>query len=168
MLRRTLLLVSLFAFACGGGEAAAETSSEPVEPQPDLTDPRVLGEHVAASYISAMEDIVALCEDRPPVSELGPQVDALFAEYVDIFVEYGRFYQNMAPADRASVDLQLSGAYYGMGQELFSEFSEAVSHYRVLDNDLANRISAFNIITQYYNFELLRRQEPEEADRLGV
>lgn len=168
MLGKLTVFAMLSVLACGGGEAAAEISAGPVEPQPDLSDPQVLGELVAASYLSAMEDIVALCEERPPVPELAPQVDALFAGYVDVFVGYGRFYRDMTPEDRAAVDLKLSGAYYGMGQELFNRFSEAVSHYRALDNDLANRISEFNTVTQYYNYELLRAQNPQEAQRLGI
>ena len=33
---------------------------------------------------------------------------------------------------------------------------------------MANLIAAFNIIGQYANFDLLRRQAPDEAERLGL
>ena len=34
--------------------------------------------------------------------------------------------------------------------------------------ELANEIAQFNVITQYANFELLKKQLPEEAERLGI
>ena len=145
-----------------GGEDAVETVTA------DLSDPQILGDRVAADYVSAIGEVVALCEPRPPADELKPLIEELFGRYVETYVGYGRYYQEMDPAQRAAVDSKMAGAFLSIGEDLFESFSQAASHYSALDTGLGDRLRAFNIITQYYNYELLRVQEPEEAARLGL
>lgn len=145
-----------------GGEDTVEAATA------DLSDPQVLGDRVAADYVSAMQEVVALCEPRPSVEELKPLIDALFERYVGIFVGYGSFYQEMDASQRAAVDSKMTNAFLSIGEDVFDRFSQSVSHYTALDPELGARLGAFNIITQYYNYDLLREQEPEEAARLGL
>ncbi len=146
----------------GDGEETTETGTV------DLSDPQVLGDRVAADYVNAMEEVVALCGPRPSAEVLKPQVEALFDRYVDIFVGYGSYYQAMDAGQRAAVDSKMTNAFLTMGEDLFESFSQAANHYSALDAELGERLRAFNIITQYYNYDLLREQEPEEAARLGL
>ncbi|MFO7627434.1 MAG: hypothetical protein R6V62_09270 [Candidatus Fermentibacteraceae bacterium] len=145
-----------------GGENTVETVTA------DLSDPQVLGDMVAADYVNSIQEVVALCEPRPPADELKPRIDALFERYVDVFVGYGRYYQEMDAQQRAAVDSKMTNAFFSMGEDVFDRFSQAASHYSALDTELGDRLRAFNIITQYYNYDLLREQEPEEAARLGL
>jgi hypothetical protein len=46
--------------------------------------------------------------------------------------------------------------------------SDAVNHYRNEDNDFANTLAEFNTLTQYADFDLLKKQKPDEATRLGI
>ncbi len=55
---------------------------------------------------------------------------------------------------------RLPTATYDAYQQAYTDYSS--------DLEVANLISSFNIIGQYANFDLLRRQAPEEAERLGV
>jgi hypothetical protein len=159
---------------CGDGADPAQSSDgdtveDTVEAVTvDLSDPQVLGDMVAADYVNAMREVVALCEPRPSAPELKPQIDALFERYVEIFVGYGRYYQAMDAQQRAAVDSKMTNAFFSVGEDLFESFSQAASHYSALDTELGDRLRAFNIITQYYNYDLLREQEPEEAARLGL
>ncbi len=167
-----VVVVLLMALAgCGDGTDPADTASEEGTVETvtvDLSDPQVLGDRVAADYTSAMQEIVALCEPRPSAEVLKPQVEALFERYVGIFVGYGSYYQAMDASQRASVDSKMTNAFFSIGEDLFDRFSQSVSHYTALDPELGARLGAFNIITQYYNYDLLREQEPEEAARLGL
>jgi hypothetical protein len=168
-----LVTVLLAAFAgCGEGADRTDTRAEAEDTVEtvtvDLSDPQVLGERVASDYVSAITEVVALCEPRPPAAELKPRIEALFDRYVQTFVGYGRYYQDMDPAQRAAVDSKMANAFFSMGEGLFESFSQAASHYAALDTELGDRLRAFNIITQYYNYDLLREQEPEEAARLGL
>lgn len=170
-----VVAILLAAFAgCGEGADSAESTTEERGEATaetvtvDLSDPQILGDRVAADYVSAIGEVVALCEPRPPADELKPLIEALFERYVDAFVGYGRYYQEMDPAQRAAVDSKMTNAFFSMGEDVFDSFSQAASHYSALDTELGDRLRAFNIITQYYNYDLLREQEPEEAARLGL
>lgn len=167
MIAMTLLFAS-----CGGGAEPAEASADADDSVEtvtvDLSDPQILGDMVASDYVSAITGVVALCEPRPPVDELKPQIEALFDMYVETFVLYGRYYREMDASQRAAVDSKMTNAFFTMGEDLFNSFSQAASHYAALDTELGDRLRAFNIITQYYNYDLLREQEPEEAERLGL
>ena len=172
-MNRTLPLFSMvLAFTgCGDGAEPAEAVFEDVGDETvtvDLSDPQVLGERVASDYVSAITEVVALCEPRPPAAELKPLIEALFDRYVETFVGYGRYYREMDPAQRAAVDSKMANAFFSMGEALFESFSQAASHYAPLDTELGAKLRAFNIITQYYNYDLLREHEPEEAARLGL
>lgn len=166
MKRMGLIAVCVMLLACGG--EIEEEQVGPAAEGPDLTDPDVLGSAIAADYERAMEDIVALIEHRPDPVEISHGVQELHDSYVELFVGYGRFYREMDSAERQAVDRKLTSAWSTMDGELFERYSDAASHYRGVDAELAELIQSFNIITQYYNYELLRQQYPDEADRLGL
>ena len=71
-------------------------------------------------------------------------------------------------AGRKKVSSVIGMAFVMMPQDLFKEFSEGQMFYAKKDQDLGKLIGSFNIITQYCQFELLKKQEPKEAERLGI
>ena len=52
--------------------------------------------------------------------------------------------------------------------DVFTAYSKGQSAYQAKDAGLGDLITSFNILTQYANFELLKKQAPEEAKRLGI
>ena len=46
--------------------------------------------------------------------------------------------------------------------------NDARMHYAKEDPELATLLNSINIITQYSQFELIKKQEPLEAERLGI
>jgi hypothetical protein len=74
----------------------------------------------------------------------------------------------MEEADRSTVDLNTRiGIRAVYNQPAYATYGEAVTHY--FDNkELHKLLTDFNIITQYADFELLKKQAPEEASRLGI
>jgi hypothetical protein len=145
----------------GGGESrrAPETPAE-------------LGEAIGNVYIDALLELKALVEPRPPAEQLAPQVDALHERYVQVLVPLGHQREALSASDRGTVDSALTSVLWGGRTESelggLQWLTDAVNHYRPMSNDLANRISDFNVITQYASFELLRRQKPAEVERLGL
>ena len=52
--------------------------------------------------------------------------------------------------------------------DVFKPFSEGQQFYMKKDPNLGKLIKDFNIITQYAFFDLLKKQDPKEAERLGI
>jgi hypothetical protein len=166
----TLLSLMILA-ACGGGPAEEQktetkVSPEVYEPAGVESTPEQIGEEVAKLYGQAMQDVVALLADKPAVDEVIPKLEDLKESYVQKLVELGRKREALSEADRATVDYKIRGGLGSIPRELYRSYLDAHKHY--MGTDAANIIAAFNIITQYANFDLLRQQSPAEAERLGL
>ncbi|MBN1944366.1 MAG: hypothetical protein JW797_01765 [Bradymonadales bacterium] len=176
-----LAVFGLLLFACdkggepaeGGGPTEATTAGAAEQPaeQPATTSPAELGREMGRLYIAAMLELKNLVTARPALDELRPQLDETFERNVQLLVSLGYQREALDEAGRAASDSALTRVLWSEAEEQLGGvewLTEAVNHYRPMDNEVANRISAFNIITQYANFELLRRQAPAEAERLGI
>jgi hypothetical protein len=82
-------------------------------------------------------------------------------------VSLGRRREALGTADRATVDARITAALARLPAETYDAYQLAFTDYGS-DLEVANLIAAFNILGQYANFDLLREQAPEEAERLGI
>ena len=82
-------------------------------------------------------------------------------------VDLGREREALSPQDRAQADAVLRSRIFSVPSDLFKSYQDVQSAYQS-DRDLFNLIADFNIITQYAIFELLKKQLPDEAKRLGI
>lgn len=79
----------------------------------------------------------------------------------------------MGDADRKAVEGVVSSSVSSIHRK--PETKDVYAGYQAVwggamsggDQDFFNKIKSLNILTQYAFFDLLRKQEPEEADRLG-
>ncbi|GAB4326386.1 MAG: hypothetical protein Kow0069_32830 [Promethearchaeota archaeon] len=97
---------------------------------------------------------------KTPVDEAWGVVRELWDDAIGQLVELGREREKFDDSAKAAANSAIMGAIYSLPRAQFDEFNDLVNHYRPLDNDLANFIAGFNIITQYADFELLRKQNP--------
>jgi hypothetical protein len=74
----------------------------------------------------------------------------------------------MNDADKGQMETRVFRELRSLDAATFQAVTDAASHYRSADSDLANLIARMNTLTQYAFFDLLRKQEPEEAKRLGI
>jgi len=88
--------------------------------------------------------------------------------YVRKLFALGKLRELMNEGDRKTVDAQISLKLNAIPSDLFHLYSQAHQYYSPKDRELAELISGFNIITQYANFDLLKKQAPAEAARLGI
>lgn len=180
-----LVVLGLALAACGGSPAVpaqpaapsggnAPGASAPAEPtaasaQPKEQTPQELGDEIGKVYVGALEEVTKLVENKPAAAEVKAKVEALKEKYIQQLVELGKKREALSEADRKTVTSRLSMALSAMGSApWYTTFSEAVSYYNKEDSDLSAMLASFNIIGQYAQFELLRQQEPAEAERLGV
>jgi hypothetical protein len=134
----------------------------------DNPTPRQIGESIGTVFHEMLRRFSSLVDGYPPPPALRESIAELKEATIQELMPLGRLRDALDEAERQQVDMASSMALRRTDPQDFETFQKATAHYRTLDNDFANEIAAFNIITQYACFELLRTQAPDEASRLGL
>jgi hypothetical protein len=149
--------------SAGAGEAVSTTA------QAASMSPSDLGDAIGATWAEAMQKLTALLESKPEVSAVKGQVEQLKEEYVGKLVELGTKREALSTGDQAQVGLRTVAALEGAADApWYVSYNTIYGYYSSGDQDFANLLASFNILTQYAEFELLKQQAPEEAARLGI
>ena len=155
---------------CGGGGKAPEAAgneSGPIAPSATLT-PAELGRNIGSLYYDALTDLTRALKERPEPAAARVKVQEIREGYIRKLLALGKLRELMNDGDRKTVDAQISLKLGSTPSDLFTQFSQAHQYYSPKDRELAEWMSGFNIITQYANFDLLKKQAPAEAARLGI
>jgi len=168
-----LLIVSLWAggaalTGCGSSESSGSADGSSGTAGAETASPEEVGMQIVDIYSTAMGEIVDLMEERPDPATLGPQVEQLKDDTIQQLVDRGKEVEAMSAADRAVVENTVLSGVQELQTGLYEAYQEGQAYYAGEDLELGNLIASFNIITQYAFFDLLREQEPEEAERLGL
>ena len=173
-----ILLLSWGLVACGGGEKDGSADA-PGNGTPEANgggtatdvsgDPTVLGDEVAQRYFDALDELETLLGRELPVDSLRREAASLKDEYIATFLSYGYEREAMSDGDREVFDARVRQAVTLSTPSALGVMSTATASL-IADGEkeLADEIMSFNIITQYVFFDLLKDQEPEEAQRLGL
>ena len=127
-----------------------------------------LGIRIGDIYLDSMAQVLKLVEDKPEVDVLKPKVNELKEQIIQELIPLGVIKSEMDEAQKNMVNMDIHRHIRNLEREDLQSLTDAINHYRSLDNDLANDIADFNIITQYADFELLKKQRPDEFERLGL
>ncbi len=101
------------------------------------------------------------------VTEIHAQLQKWFDEYVSQFIELGKEKEALSAEEREKVDNDIMQEYFKLDQERHQAvYIEKHEELYKISEDTANLLLKFNIITQYSDFALLKKQNPEEAQRL--
>lgn len=164
----TVIIFLSFLLAGGCGGEVEERTDETVEQTAEIADPEVLGNRIADVYEEMYFELDELLNRELDPEQLWPELTDLKEDYISRFVEMGAAQEKMSEQQKAAVSSTTSSRFYHMEGDVLNSVNETITRYRQLDNDLANEIADFNILTQYAFWDLLREQEPEEAARLGI
>jgi hypothetical protein len=174
----TILLLPWALGACGGGDDA-NPADEPGNGTPGTNADAAatdvsgsveeLGDEVTQHYFDALDEMETLLGRELPPDSLRTEIQTLKDKYIETFVSYGHKREAMSDADREvfdsrvrlAVTLSTPGALDTMNKAQASLIEDG-------EKEMADEVMSFNIITQYVFFDLLKAQEPEEAQRLGV
>ena len=160
-MRTTFLLagaLTLILCGCDKKEGGGESPSDPTE----------LGKKIAADHEAMMAELAKVLEGKPAPDALRPKIADLKKKYIQLHVASGKQRESLAPADRQKCDSALRSAMFSMNRDTLKALQAAASEVRKEDNDLANELASFNTLTQYASYELLKKQLPKEAERLGI
>jgi len=162
------------ALACGKKDAApdatATAAAQPAVPAVPVAsgDPAEnLGKKIGSSYIETLKQVVAMLNDKPPAADAKTMLADMKNWTIELMVNLGKEREALSTEDRATVDRVLSSRIAAVPADLFKEYQAGQLFYQN-DRELFQLIADFNIITQYANFDLLKKQLPEEAKRLGI
>ncbi|MDF1671104.1 MAG: hypothetical protein P1U83_15975 [Roseovarius sp.] len=133
-------------------------------------DPKETGERVFQIYVDTMAQTNAALADSPePTAELGAELDAIKEAGVTKLVALGKEIAAMSEADRAKVGSTVRMSTYQLSKKpVYADYQAVWKAYVGGDQEFFKKIQSLNILTQYAFFDLLRKQAPDEADRLGV
>jgi hypothetical protein len=128
-----------------------------------------LGAQIGTIYVGSLRDVALTLKDKPDAATVRSQVEQLKNDTITKLVELGKAREAMSTSDRAKVDSKITSALSAAGAEdWYTTYNEVWKYYSTADSEFGNLIAAFNIIGQYANFDLLKKQLPEEATRLGI
>jgi len=166
----TVLATLVFTlFSCGGNSTSSEKESnkEQSKAAKEMTADEI-GAAVSEIYVQAMTDLTGLLQDNPPAAEVEPKIASLKEEYIQKLIKYGEKREALEESDRSKMDLAIRlGLNDVYKDQVYANYSEAVNTY-FNEETVRELLASFNILTQYANFELLKQQEPDEAQRLGI
>ena len=168
------LVLSLVLIGAACGKKAAEPSAtapagikaEAPAPQASIS-PSDLAAKIGSSYIETLKQVVAILKDKKPATEAKTMLQEFKAATIDLMVGLGKEREALPAEDRAKVDSMLSLKISSVPSDLFKVYQEGQATYKD-DRELFHLIADFNIITQYACFDLLKKQLPTEAERLGI
>ena len=150
--------------SCSGNSS----QSVPEEVKPKGLTPEELGGEISDLYKRALVEVTDLTKESPAATDVQPKIVELKEKYIQELVELGRKREALEDEGKSKVDLTIRMALQNAySATTYTAYTEAINVY--LDNSKFYKLLAdFNIITQYSNFDLLKQQEPEEAQRLGI
>lgn len=131
-------------------------------------NPQEISAAIVTIYHDAITEVAGAVKDYPEAAGLQPVLAGLKNGYIWQLVELGKQREALSDEDKANVDLETRLHISRVPAEAYQTYSDAISHYFEIDQDVWKLLRSFNIITQYAFFELLKEQEPEEAQRLGI
>jgi hypothetical protein len=155
---RKIALVLVLTLLCGLSSMTLAQAQSPDD----------LGKAIFNNYLEALKKLNDLTKARPEPADLTPKVAALKEETIKKMVELGQKVAKLDEAGKKQAEAKVSMAFGSTPMDVFKPFSEAQQFYVAKDANLGNAIKDFNIITQYAFFDLLKKQAPKEAERLGI
>ena len=141
-----VLLLAFLLLATGlllAGCAGTTTTATPEE-----VTAEGLAAAVVDTWVEAMQELVALLEDKPEAAAVLPQVEELKEEYVLRFVALGHQRETLSDSGNSQASALEWSAFTDLADETW--------------------YAGYNNLTQYSEFDLLKEQLPEEAVRLGI
>jgi hypothetical protein len=126
---------------------------------------------VYAVYEDSYNQLDALLGQKPAYTpKLKEDAKAIKASVIEKLIPYGKMRAEWSEADQQKSSDQLSAKMFDISRNpaWMRVGNEARMYYAKEDPELATLLNSMNIITQYAQFELLKKQEPVEAERLGI
>jgi hypothetical protein len=146
-------------------DAAIDEIEDDLKDFVEFSNAKALGLAVAKVYkhgMKALVNVVRPYDSSKPFEALSSLGDRLFDACVSALVSFGKHIEKLDESEQTDVSQKVFSLGMGLMQDgdTWNVYCDK--------RDLLNNGSAFNTITQYAFFDLLKKQNPEEAERLGL
>ncbi len=108
-----------------------------------------------------------MLNDKPPAADAKAMLTDVKQWTIELMVGLGRAREALPAGERAKAEAALSRRLAAVPADLSKEYQAGQAFFQG-DRECCQLIADFNIITQYAHFDLLKKQLPEKAKRLGI
>ncbi|MBN1637995.1 MAG: hypothetical protein JW866_03450 [Ignavibacteriales bacterium] len=129
---------------------------------------RELGEIIKTEYLKINDELIDILNKENDTSKLFEQINALKDKTIEKFVEYGKEREKLSEEEKNACNNVIVMMFSSMDMQKFNFIHGKVKEFWNTKIELSKLIQEFNIITQYCDFDLLKKQKPDEAKRLGL
>ncbi len=136
--------------------------------------PDGIGQKISDVYHEFLGELKPMLASKPEAATIAPKLKDLREKYIQKFVALGKAQQAMSENDRRAVsaaNMKANSEKQSKDRGLydFGWLNEALAHYNKVDpNNAGKMLADVSILSQYAYFDLLKKQAPEEAKRLGI
>lgn len=174
----SIAIIALLILAACGGTTEQESAVKPEESEapaanqmeetPEAPTPDSLAAQSFKLFTDALQETVNALTDEPEADKAITLVTAIKDKYAAKLVEIGKQREALDDAGKQAFDSALlRHMMRDIPEELFEKYQEVQGPYS--QHPIAGKLTAsINIITQYTNFDLLSKQDPDEAKKYGV
>ncbi|MBN1637996.1 MAG: hypothetical protein JW866_03455 [Ignavibacteriales bacterium] len=127
-----------------------------------------LGQLISEEYIKMNDELIEILKNETEHSTIKEKAEELKEKYIDIYFQYGKKREKLSEEEKKKCNYEVVLTFYDYDKEKFDYITQRTKEFWESDYPLATLITEFNIMTQYSDFELLKKQKPEEAKRLGI
>jgi hypothetical protein len=168
-----LLALGLLSAGCGGGSSDTDTTGTTAVGQTTSTTEQAasmsgteLGDAAGMAWADAMQKLATLLSGKPEAAAIKAQVEQLKEEYVQKLVNLGRQGATLDTAGKAQMSGRIVAALGAAAdKDWYASYMDIYRTYVARDVEFGNLLASFNILTQYADFDLLKKQAPRR--RLG-
>jgi hypothetical protein len=165
-MKNVILLFSIvFFLACGtSNKEGNQKGKKPMTAESYATE-------VYQIWEESINELNTLIGSKPELTDkLVEKVNTLKEETIQKLLPYGREHAALSVEDQKSWSNKIAMKMGAMSsnQTWKNVMNECYQHYFQIDYKFGSLIASFNVITQYADFALLKKQLPAEADRLGI
>ncbi|MDD3738661.1 MAG: hypothetical protein PHP31_05145 [Lentimicrobiaceae bacterium] len=130
-----------------------------------------LAKMIVTIYDEAMTEMVEILEKYPQANnEMKVEFENLYESTIQKLLPIGKVIDQKDDATKDEIGSLafVEVVRLEMPQKAIDLYNPRMSEIREFDSELNSKMVAMNIITQYAFFDLLKKQNPEEAERLGI
>jgi hypothetical protein len=161
------LLLAVFAIAALVYSCSSDKSDDS-KSEGNITNGKDLGKAIGDDYLQSTKELEEILKKDLPLDDLRTAVNDLKEKYIKIFVAYGKQKEKLDSSEKVKCDQVLWDVMVNADIKRFDFINSKASPIGEQDWELFQTIASMNVITQYADFELLKKQNPEEAERLEI